>query len=81
MIFWSDKRPITAELLRRLSIKNLSIELGRESEYLGFASQANKARALLGPEQLILGIAERHAQYQVVPNTAPNRTRQKRRAG
>ncbi len=81
MIFWSDKRPITAELLRRLSIKNLSIELGLESEYLTFASQANMARAMVGPEQLTLGIAERRAQYQAVPNTALNRRRQKRRAG
>lgn len=81
MIFWSDKRPITAELLRRLSIKNLSVELDLESEYLAFASQTNKARALVGPEQLTLGIAERRAQYQAVPNTTLNRTRPKRRAG
>lgn len=80
MIFWRDKRPITAELLRRLSIKNVSIQLGRESEYLAFASQANKARALVGPEQLTLGIAERRAEYQAVPNTALNRARVKRRA-
>lgn len=74
MVFWSDKRPITAELLRRLSIKFLSKELGRESEYFAFASQLNKARVLVGPGQLVLGIAEGQAHYQVVPNTALNRT-------
>ncbi len=32
MIFWSDKRPITAELLRRLDISILAQELGRGEE-------------------------------------------------
>ncbi len=33
MIFWSDKRPITIELLKRLSIKAIAQELGREEAY------------------------------------------------
>lgn len=32
MIFWSDKRPITRDLLRRLSIPRLAAELGRTPE-------------------------------------------------
>ena len=33
MIFWSDKRPITIELLKRVSIRAIAKELGREKEY------------------------------------------------
>ena len=33
MIFWDEKRPITAQLLRRLSIKEVARELGKLSEY------------------------------------------------
>lgn len=32
-IFWRDKRPITARLLRRLDIASLAYELGRERDY------------------------------------------------
>jgi hypothetical protein len=34
MIFWSDKRPITIDLLKRLKIGVLARELGREPAYL-----------------------------------------------
>jgi len=37
MIFWSDKRPVTIELLRRLDLEALSAELGRLREYRHFA--------------------------------------------
>jgi hypothetical protein len=37
MIFWNEKRPITIELLKRLNIKALSIEIGMEKEYHKFA--------------------------------------------
>src|SRR5690606_1301641 len=36
MVFWSDKRPITVDLLRRLSIARLAAELGRSEEYESF---------------------------------------------
>jgi hypothetical protein len=36
MIFWSDKRPITAEMLRRLDLRALSRQLGCEAEYLAY---------------------------------------------
>lgn len=42
MIFWNDKRPITIDLLKRLNLHALSIELGRETEYLKFSNQRLK---------------------------------------
>jgi hypothetical protein len=39
MIFWSDKRPITIELLKRLNIQDLAKELDREKEYCFYAQQ------------------------------------------
>lgn len=36
MVHWSDKRPLTIDLLRRLSIEKLSDQLGRRSEYEHF---------------------------------------------
>lgn len=38
MIFWSDKRPITIELLKRMHIGKLARHLGLEREYDGFVS-------------------------------------------
>ncbi|MBD2773122.1 N-6 DNA methylase [Iningainema tapete] len=37
MIFWSDKRPITIELLKRLNLRTLAKILGREKEYNSYA--------------------------------------------
>jgi len=37
MVSWDDKRPITADLLRRLNIRQLARVLGREPEYLRLA--------------------------------------------
>jgi hypothetical protein len=37
MICWADKRPITVALLKRLSLRKLAIQLGREREYNRFA--------------------------------------------
>ena len=34
MIFWEDKRPITIDVLKRLSIQSVARLLGRENEYL-----------------------------------------------
>lgn len=38
MIFWSDKRPITIDLLKRLNIQVLAQKLGRENEYSSYAT-------------------------------------------
>lgn len=38
IIFWSNKRPITVEILKRLDIKALAQHLGREEEYYLHAS-------------------------------------------
>jgi hypothetical protein len=40
MVHWSDKRPLTIELLKRLSLKKLAVALGREAEYRGFTHAA-----------------------------------------
>ncbi len=37
MIHWDEKRPITVEILKRLSINKLARMLGRERDYLRFA--------------------------------------------
>ena len=39
MIFWTDKRPITSEILKRLNLQALSEELNCRSEYQRFAQQ------------------------------------------
>lgn len=36
MIFWTNKRPITIEILRRLDVYALSLELGCEDKYMDF---------------------------------------------
>lgn len=85
MIFWADKRPITIEILKRLDMHALSIELGCESEYLQFARRRkdNESEEIQG--QLSFGIAEKRARYSAglhkVSNKALTRTRQKRRVG
>ncbi len=38
MIFWSDKRPITVNILKRLNLAALARLLGREEEYRRYAS-------------------------------------------
>jgi len=35
-VFWSDKRPITIDLLKRLDIGRLAAALGRLDEYENF---------------------------------------------
>jgi hypothetical protein len=39
MVFWNNKRPITIDLLKRLSIRKLASVLGRVDEYLAFTLQ------------------------------------------
>jgi hypothetical protein len=40
MVFWSDKRPITVDLLRRLSLARLAADAGRAAEYERYAPVA-----------------------------------------
>lgn len=55
MIFWADKRPITIEILKRLNLRALSIELGCEDKYLRFAYCNNYAEDTGRYRQLSLG--------------------------
>ena len=38
MIFWEEKRPITVDILKRLSIKQLAISKGKEKSYSKYAN-------------------------------------------
>jgi hypothetical protein len=72
MIFWDEKRPITVELLKRLDLKALSVELGMDQVYTAFARRRRdrQMRAVRG--QLSLGIAEKRGRYGDSPSAAPN---------
>lgn len=59
MIFWDEKRPITTEILRRLSFKEVARELGELEQYLHWA----EAESSYEVGQLELGIAEKKANY------------------
>ncbi|MDP2984578.1 MAG: SAM-dependent DNA methyltransferase [Candidatus Latescibacter sp.] len=56
MIFWADKRPITIEILKRLDLHALSIELGCEAEYLNYARHRKEKELEETRGQLSLGI-------------------------
>jgi hypothetical protein len=58
MIFWSDKRPITIDILKKLNLHALSKELDKEDVYLGFARQRRDRECEEIKGQLSLGIAE-----------------------
>lgn len=60
-IFWNDKRPVTASLLRRLDIVRLAYELGRESEYAAVCSTYASSPPELRIEQLQL--LEKRAEF------------------
>lgn len=53
-IFWNDKRPVTARLLRRLNLVMLAHELGRASEYAAAGSLYARSSAVSSGEQLRL---------------------------
>lgn len=59
MIFWDEKRPITADILRRLSLKAVAIELGVLDQYLQWAGASQCASS----GQLVLEIAESTSHY------------------
>jgi hypothetical protein len=53
-IFWNDKRPVTAKLLRKLDIGRLAYELGRENEYSAVCSTYDSKPAEANVKQLSL---------------------------
>ncbi len=58
MIFWDEKRPITTEILRRLSFKEVARELGELEEYYSWAETKTNNEG-----QLELAIAETRGEY------------------
>ena len=60
MIFWDEKRPITIEILRRLSLKEVAIELGKLEQYKQWIEDQSHTTG-----QLELGIAENKSNYKV----------------
>lgn len=79
MIFWADKRPITIEILKRLDMHALSIELGCETEYLQFSRRRkdNEREEIQG--QLSFGIAEKEATYAADQHKVTNEPRHRAR--
>lgn len=65
LIFWDEKRPITAKILRALNLRELAKRLDRESEYFDYAEQSDQNQH----GQLELGIAEHKAGYSVAVTT------------
>jgi hypothetical protein len=59
MIFWDEKRPITIDILRRLSLKAVARELGVLESYLQWA----EAIQIASNGQLELGLAEQSSHY------------------
>lgn len=53
MTYWADKRPITTEILKRLNLKALSLELGREKEYLAFTGDGPPGKNVPSGKQLL----------------------------
>jgi hypothetical protein len=41
MIHWDEKRPVTVEILKRLSIRKLAALMGQEQEYDRFTGYKN----------------------------------------
>ena len=62
MIFWDEKRPITIDLLKRLSLKAVAKELGNLDAYLHYA----EAIKINFSGQLEFGLAEHPSQYNIL---------------
>ena len=60
MIFWDEKRPITIDILRRLSLKEIAKELGVLVQY----EHWSEVQSSTGIGQLGLGIAENRSTYE-----------------
>jgi hypothetical protein len=61
MIFWDEKRPITIDILRRLSLKAVAKELGVLERYFQWA----EAFQLAANGQLEFGLAEQPSYYKM----------------
>lgn len=59
MIFWDEKRPITAEVLRRLSLKEVARELGYLAQYRSWAEKSSSG--VVG--QMSIELAEGQSEY------------------
>lgn len=59
MIFWDEKRPITADILRRLSLREVARELGVLEQYQYWT----RTQSSTSIGQLELGIAEHSSHY------------------
>ena len=65
MIFWDEKRPITIDILKRLSLKAVARELGVLENYLQWAETVQ----INSNGQLEFGLAEQPAHYKVQVHT------------
>ena len=65
-IFWEEKRPITAEILRRLSLKEVAKYLGLLDKYMEYVESRETANS---NGQLSLGIAEKTTKYKRASST------------
>lgn len=54
MVFWSNKRPITIDLLKRLNLSALARKLGRENEYQSYIARRLVPPALENQPQQVL---------------------------
>jgi len=63
MIFWTDKRPITIEILKRLSISKLCQYIGKSEEYNLFQTEWKYNDSIKNNGQLSFSIAERKHRY------------------
>ncbi len=70
--FWEEKRPITVELLKRLNLHVLSVELGLEQGYLAFARRRRDRQSETARGQMSLGIADKRGGYRVLPGATSN---------
>ena len=59
MIFWDEKRPITTQILRRLSLKEVARELGKLDQYQSWT----QIRCLDCSGQLELGVSDKSLKY------------------
>jgi methylase of polypeptide subunit release factors len=69
MIFWDEKRPITVELLKRLDMHSVAIELGLEESYTNFARRRRDRQSETTRGQMSLGIAEKGRRYRASSKT------------
>ena len=74
LVFWDDKRPITIEVLKKLNLRALAAEVGREVEYAGHARRRRDLQAESSGGQMALGVAEAPAEY-ATPGSKVSRRR------